>query len=204
MKTKTLLFVVVLLSMLLAACAPAATPAPSLGEVAAMSTQAPMATEAPVVEGSDIQPVSPAAALNRMIIKNADMELRVEDVPGALARVTQMAADLGGYVISSQTEQRGDHTYASLQMAVPSAQFEAALNQLRGLSVKVERESASGQDVSAEYVDLRSRLNNLEATAARVREFLADAKTVEESLKVSGQLQELEAQIEQVKGQMKY
>ncbi|MGQ0600573.1 MAG: DUF4349 domain-containing protein, partial [Anaerolineales bacterium] len=83
-------------------------------------------------------------------------------------------------------------------------QFEAALNQLRGLSVKVERESASGQDVSAEYVDLRSRLNNLEATAARVREFLADAKTVEESLKVSGQLQELEAQIEQVKGQMKY
>jgi hypothetical protein len=204
MKTKTLLFFALVVSLLIVACSPAATPAPSFGEVAAMPTMAPAATEAPALAGSGVEPVAPSAAANRMVIKNADMTLRVEDVPGALSRVTQMAADLGGYVISSQTEQRGDHVYASLQMAVPSAQFEAALNQLRNIAVKVERESASGQDVSAEYVDLRSRLNNLEATAARVREFLAAAKTVEESLKVSGQLQELEAQIEQVKGQMKY
>jgi len=204
MNAKFLLVFVSLWAALLAACAPAATPAPEPEfPVAALATQAPMPTGVP--DGSttsNVEPVSPSSL--RMVIKNADLQLLVEDTNASLNRLTQMAADFGGYVISSQTEQRGDYVYANAQIAVPSAQFEAALNQLRNASLKVLRESATGQDVSAEYVDLRSRLTNLEATAARVREFLADAKTVEESLNVNRQLSELEAQIEQVKGQMKY
>lgn len=204
MNAKFLLVCASLFATLLAACSPAATPAsePEF-PVAALATQAPMLTVMP--EGSTTSGVEPVAASSlRMIIKNADMRLLVEDAPASLQRVTQMAADYGGYVISSQVEQRGDYKYANAQIAVPSVQFEATLNQLRNASLQVLDESATGQDVSAEYVDLRSRLTNLEATAARVREFLADAKTVEESLKVNGQLAELEAQIEQVKGQMKY
>lgn len=204
MNTKFLLICASLFFVLLAACAPAATPAPEAEfPVAAVPTQAAMLTG--VSDSSTaggVEPVSPSSL--RMVIKNADLQLLVEDSNASLNRLTQMAADLGGYVISSQTEQRGDYVYANAQIAVPSAQFEAALNQLRNASLKVLRESATGQDVSAEYVDLRSRLTNLEATAARVREFLADAKTVEESLNVNRQLSELEAQIEQVKGQMKY
>lgn len=185
----------------LTACAPAATPSAAQPVLTAM----PAATAAPGMAESGqgvVLPVSPAA--NRMVIKNAEIDLLVEDVDGALARVTQLTADLGGYVISSQTTERGGQRYASLQMAVPAVQFEATLNQLRALGVKVLHESASGQDVSAEYVDLQSRLTNLEATAARVREFLNEAQTVEESLRVNQQLSELEGQIEQVKGQMKY
>lgn len=204
MNAKFLLVCVGLLTVLLAACSPAATPAPEAEfPVAALPTQAFASTAMP--EGattSGVEPVSPASL--RMVIKNADIQLLVEDANASLTRLTQMAADLGGYVINSQTEQRGDDVYANAQIAVPSAQFEAALAQLRNASLEVLRESATGQDVSAEYVDLRSRLNNLEATSARVREFLAEAKTVEESLKVNAQLSELEAQIEQVKGQMKY
>jgi len=75
---------------------------------------------------------------------------------------------------------------------------------LRHVGIQVIRETASGQDVSAEYADLASRLKNLEATADRVRSFLSEAKTVEESLKINETLSDLEGQIEQVKGQMKY
>jgi len=75
---------------------------------------------------------------------------------------------------------------------------------LRGLGLNVLKESSSGQDVSAEYTDLQSRLDNLEATAARVRTFLDSSKTVSDSLAVNSQLSDLEGQIEQIKGQMKY
>jgi hypothetical protein len=78
------------------------------------------------------------------------------------------------------------------------------LNTIRHVGIKVLNEQVSGQDVSAEYADLRSRLANLEATTARVRTFLDDAKTVEESLKINQTLSELEGQIEQIKGQMKF
>jgi len=52
----------------------------------------------------------------------------------------------------------------------------------------VTNETASGQDVTDEFVDLKSRLTNLEATAARMREFLNQAKTVQESLEVNAKL----------------
>ena len=66
------------------------------------------------------------------------------------------------------------------------------------------KETASGQDVTAEYVDLESRLTNLEATAARVRQFLDEAANVEEALDVNEELAELEADIEEVKGWLRY
>ena len=88
--------------------------------------------------------------------------------------------------------------------SLPMAETLAALERLRQISSRVVSEQASGQDVSADYVDLQTRLTNLEATSARVREFLAEAKTVEESLKVNGELSRLEGEIAQIKGQMKY
>jgi hypothetical protein len=51
---------------------------------------------------------------------------------------------------------------------------------------------------------MQSRVANLEATAARIRTFLDQAKTVDEALKVNAQLADIEAQIEQVKGRMNY
>jgi hypothetical protein len=121
-----------------------------------------------------------------------------------VANVTQLAADYGGYIISGRSWFQDGYKYASLRLAVPSDTFEAALNTLRIFGEEVLAETASGQDVTAEYVDLDSRLTNLEATAARVREFLAAAKTVDESLKVSAELAVLEQEIEQIKGQMRY
>lgn len=203
-----LIILALLLAGALAACAPAATPAvvatpvmfAPTGVAMPAATSAPAATAAP---GSVGQPgLLPPA--RQMIIKNADIELLVVDSGPTLARITQLAADDGGYVLSTQTSYEGELEHASLQMAVPSAQFETALNQLRGLGIKVLKESTSGQDVSADYTDLQARLDNLEATAARVRTFLDASKTVEDSLRVNSQLSDLEGQIEQIKGQMKY
>ncbi|WP_376789183.1 DUF4349 domain-containing protein [Thermoflexus sp.] len=70
--------------------------------------------------------------------------------------------------------------------------------------MKVVDENTSGQDVSQEYVDLEARLANLEAAAARLREFLKEAKSVEEALQVEARLRELEGEIAQVKGRMNF
>jgi len=68
----------------------------------------------------------------------------------------------------------------------------------------VQNDIASGQDVSQEYVDLQSRLTNLEATAARIREFLDKATKVADALEINRQLSDVEGQIEEVKGRMQY
>ncbi|MDW8325310.1 MAG: DUF4349 domain-containing protein [Anaerolineales bacterium] len=181
-----------------------------------VATMPPVALAAPEAEqarvlseksDADIATPSPlvfAEPGSALVIKDAEIDLVVDDVARSLARLTQLAADYGGYVINSEVSQSNGLAFALVRLAVPVQNFERALNAVRHLALRVERERASGQDVTAEYVDLQSQLANLEATAARVREFLKDARTVEELLRINQQLSELEGQIERVKGQLRY
>jgi hypothetical protein len=141
---------------------------------------------------------------NRLIIKKAEVALLVENTDTAINRSLGIVTEYGGYVVSNRTWFQDEGKYATLTIGVPAEYFEEMLRRLKELAVTVSNETVSGQDVTDEFVDLESRLVNLEATAARIREFLAQAKTVEESLQVSNQLSAIEAEIEQVKGRMAY
>ena len=145
---------------------------------------------------------------NRKIIKNADIRLLVKDTDVAIDRSTQIVTDLGGYIVSSRTwyqDYYGNNLrYATITIGIPVDQFERALQRFRDLAVRVLDENASGEDVTDQYVDLQSQLQNLEATRARIQEFLKDAKTVDEALRINQQLTDIEGQIEQIKGRMNY
>jgi hypothetical protein len=147
-------------------------------------------------------------AVDRLIIKNAEITLEVESTDVAISRVTQVVTDVGGYIVSSQVNSRiveeVSYKYGSVTFAVPVEQFERALGRLRDLAIKVVDEMATGEDVTDEFVDLESRLTNLKATRDRIREFLVQAKTVEEALKVNEQLSEVEDEIEKVQGRINY
>src|SRR5574339_927729 len=91
-----------------------------------------------------------------------------------------------------------------MTIGVPVDQFERMLTGLRELAIRVVDESGSGEDVTDQYVDLQSELQNLEATRARILEFLQAAKTVDEALRINQELANIEGQIEQIKGQMNY
>ena len=145
---------------------------------------------------------------NRMIVKNADVRLTVKDTDVAIDRTTQIIGDAGGYIVSSRVwyqDYYGNNLkYAAITIGVPVDEFEKVLSRLRGLAIKVVDETAAGDDVTDQYVDLQSQVTNLEATRARIQDFLKDAKNVDEALRINQELSNIEGQIEQIKGQMNY
>jgi hypothetical protein len=205
--------------------APAATEAPAMVE-AYPQAGAPVEQPAGVEQSADSAapvPMATAAAYeisnsagdltviersNRMIVKNADVRLTVKDTDVAIDRATQIVGDAGGYIVSSRVwyqDYYGNNLkYASITIGIPVSEFEKALSHLRGLAVKVVDETASGDDVTDQYVDLQSQLTNLEATRARIQDFLKDAKTIDEALRINQELANIEGQIEQIKGRMNY
>jgi len=200
---------------------PAATEAPAIeappfdesaqksADQAADEFAIPMATQGPAFEISNQSGENIVVQnTNRKIIKNADVRLLVKTTEDAINRTTQIVSDLGGYIISSRVwyqDYFGNNLmYATVTMGVPVDEFEHALNRLRDLSIRVLDENASGEDVTDQYVDLQSQLTNLEATRARIQEFLQDAKTVDEALRINQELANIESQIEQIKGRMNY
>jgi hypothetical protein len=221
-----------LLLVVLAACGggPAASPtaAPAgysleAGQIAAAPSAPPLSTPSPIPEatmppaaeaataapaaggpGASAPPVAPNDP-SRKIIKDATLTLEVANVDLALSRISGAAAQVGGYVLETRTDQVGpDQKQALLKLAVPVDQFEAMLQRIREAGSRVLSEAASGTDASQEYVDTQSQLANLEATQARIRQFLEQAKTVEEALQVNAQLTGIEGQIGQLKGRLQF
>lgn len=173
----------------------------------AADVPAPMGTSAPAAPGTTSQTAGSYDS-DRMIIKSAEINLLVEQTDVAIDRLTQIVADYGGYIISSRewyTDWYGENfKHSTYTFAVPVDQFERALGRLRGIAIRVLNEQASGEDVTEEFVDLESRLRNLEATRDRIRTFLEQAKTVDEALEVNRELSEIDSQIEETKGRMNY
>lgn len=151
-------------------------------------------------QGSTVQPFQ-----ERLIIRTANMSLVVANTEEAMATISQMAEENGGWVVNSSVFQYNENAKTgNITIRVPSSGFNSALEALRNMSVEVRNESTSGQDVTEEFVDVSARLENLEATADRVRGFLDDTKTVEEALQVNQELSRLESDIEAMKGRLQY
>jgi uncharacterized iron-regulated membrane protein len=149
------------------------------------------------------QPAS-QQAIERLIIRNANLTLEVSDVPEAEQAVRAQVSELQGYVVSAETNGSGERLYATITFRVPADNFDRALQEIEGLANRVRSRTVSGEDVTEEFVDLEARLRNLEATEARLLDFLDQAATVDEALNVSTRLTDIQGQIEQVTGRMQY
>jgi hypothetical protein len=65
-------------------------------------------------------------------------------------------------------------------------------------------ENISGQDVTREYTDLKSRLKNQEDAAEALRKIMDEARRTEDVLQVYQELNRVTEQIEVLKGQIRY
>lgn len=215
---KGILFVLIL-GLILAACASAAaeSAAPpmereTMGEASTADIAADFAAEGEESSGFGVAANSAALAeaqaqipQERLIIRTADLNLIVTDTEATVAAITEMIEANGGWVVNSSLYQYGENAKSgNITVRVPVEGFNSAITAIKGLAVEVTSENSSGQDVTEEFVDLSSRLENLEATADRVRNFLDETKNVEEALAVNQELSRLESEIEVIKGRMQY
>ncbi len=144
------------------------------------------------------------AQQDRLVIKTAMLQLEVARVDETEAQVRQLAASMGGFVLSSQTYGEGDERFANITLKVPANRFDETIAELSSLALKVDSREVKGEDVTDEYVDLESRLRHLRAVEARLLEFLEQAETVEDALRVNQQLMDIQGQIEQTQGRINY
>jgi hypothetical protein len=140
----------------------------------------------------------------RLVIKSAELSLEVESARTSEADVRALVAKLGGYVVKVQTSGAEDQMSSTITFRVPAARFDEALSGVQGLAKKVFSRTVSGDDVTEEFVDLDSRLKNLEATRDRLQTFLDKAANVDEALKVNESLSEIQGEIEQIKGRQQF
>ena len=141
---------------------------------------------------------------DRKIVKTAELGIQAGEVRESAAEAQRVAASYGGSVLSSRVSRSGGPVYADLTLSVPSSDFEAALDDLRGLGEKVTTDAVRGEDVTEEFVDLESRERNLLAAEESLLALYEKAESVEDTLTVQRELTNVRGEIELVQGRLKY
>ncbi len=95
-------------------------------------------------------------------------------------------------------------TQGTITVRVPADRLDEALQAIKADVIEVRSENISGEDVTQQYVDLQSRLRNLEAAEEQLQEIMGSATTTEDVMMVFNQLVQVRGEIESVKGQMQY
>jgi len=166
-------------------------------------------------DGSDIAKVAEQASNiadngNRLVIRNADLAIVVKDPKASMAEITKLAETMGGFVVSSNLYQsyygpnNTEVPEATITIRVPVEKLDEALGSIKADVVDVNYENVTGQDVTGEYVDLQSRLTAKQAAEKKLLQILDAAEKSEDVLAIYMQIQNVQTEIEILKGQIKY
>ena len=128
------------------------------------------------------------------------IQLEKDGFSAGFAAVTRIAQNNGGFVLSSQI--RGQRR-GTLVLRIPAKRFDDAMLALRDIGV-VQAQSISGRDVTAQYIDLTARLQNAIGQRTVLRNLMAQATTIRETITVQNRLSQVELQIEQIQGQLNF
>ncbi len=144
--------------------------------------------------------------LQLRVIKNA--LVKMETGKGGYADVREdavaLAAGAGGYVQSESSGRDDDGlTHATLTLRIPAAKFDEVMEGIASLG-EVTSAQVSTSDVSAEYVDLESRLRHLQAEEAFYLSLIGEAKSVQEMISIREHLSSVQLEKEQVQGRMNF
>ncbi|MEY2421434.1 MAG: hypothetical protein QOI95_1501 [Acidimicrobiaceae bacterium] len=152
-----------------------------------------------------VQPLPAPPADSPRIIKNGSLEILVGTgtVTESVNRLTALATGFGGYVSNSRTtasEQSGSQASALISVRVPAAAFEQLMGEASKLG-EVQATTTSGQDVTAQFVDIDAQLTALTATRDQFLLVLGEAQNVNDILAVQDRITQVQIQIDQLEGQ---
>ena len=207
----SLLVILLLVAATGCAASRSAAPAPQMSRGDSLSGGAPAAPpmEAkPAAEGAGqavSQPQSAnAAGAEQMIVYTGQLSLVVKDAKATVEQITQVAKDVGGFVLSSNTYQDEGHTRATMTIRVPGEdliQLKATLAKIKALALTVDSENLTGQDVTDQYAGTQAQIENLTAQRDSYRKLLDRATKMEDILNIQTRLDQVQGQINTLTGQ---
>jgi hypothetical protein len=162
--------------------------------------------------GSSTIPNNVPALQGPPVIRQAQMTLSVGSgtFGSKLAQVRTIVETEGGYIAGTDAQAGPANDTQPTQLRtgvinfmVPATKFDATIDELSKVGT-LESEHITGTDVSAQYVDLNARLANAEAQHQVYLALLAKATNTNDIIALENQIGQITAQIEQLKGQIKY
>lgn len=187
------------------ASAPAgATPAPA----ASASAAAAPSSAAPAAGGAG-QTVSQPLLTGRQVIFAADITVQTKDIKTAVDQVTQIANGRGGLVfgeqvnLASKDPNNPGAASATITLKVPPDTLEQGiLDQIGLIGTELSR-NETASDITAQVVDVNSRIAAAQDSLTRLRQLFQHAGNVADLATVENEIAQREADLESLEAQQR-
>jgi hypothetical protein len=152
------------------------------------------------------KPTEPVAKpdWDKKIIKTATINLEVKEYHKYNTSLREKVKSFGGYIAQEEQSQSDYKIENTVTVKVPVDQFDNAVTLLTSNVEKVNEKKISSQDVTAEFVDTRSRLEAKRQVRERYISLLKQARNMEEILNVQSEINSIQEDMEAAAGRIQY
>ena len=153
-------------------------------------------------EGEESAEVS--EKITRKIIKTGRLKLDVQDLLDEKRRVDALVRSVNGYYEEENLRSTNSKDIYTLTIRIPSKNFERFMNSIELGGNEIVHKSIEAKDVTLEYVDLETRLENKRLYMSQYRELLKSAKSMDDILRITERVRRLEEEIESTVRRLRY
>jgi uncharacterized small protein (DUF1192 family) len=140
----------------------------------------------------------------KKIIKDGRMGIKVRDIDKAKESINKAVIDFGGYYANENFYNSDYESVYSLTIRIPAKNFEKFVAEIESGDNEILNKEIDARDVTTEYIDLETRLENKKNYLQRYKELLTQSKTISEILEIEERIRGLQEEIESTEGQLKY
>ena len=140
------------------------------------------------------------------VIKTGRISIRLGhgDLDKAVERAGAIVDRYGGFISSSDVSS-GRHESSTIVLRVPADRFDRAMSDIGAPGIgSVRSRQVSGEDVGQQFVDLSARARNLRAQSRALIRLMNQAVTVSDTIKIQNELFDIQGQIEELDGRLRY
>ena len=139
-----------------------------------------------------------ASQTEKKLIKTGNINLEIENLSESILKVEEWISSYGGYISNSSNSEKN----AWFNIKIPSSKFDDAMNSACSLG-KVLNHSENTEDVSEQYYDLESRLQNKKTMKSKLEGYLSNAKDIKDLLEIERELNSVISDIDSMEGRLK-
>jgi hypothetical protein len=144
-----------------------------------------------------------AAELNKKVVREASVRIETDDYKKTRTAVQALITRFGGYIAGETETADGSELRNVLTIRVANPQFYELVSLLAAEGKILQEKKISSQDLSAQYMDIESRVRARKAVEQRYLDFLNRANTIKEVLAIEADARHIREEIEIAEGRMR-
>ncbi len=138
------------------------------------------------------------------LTRTAEITFQTNDVEATKTYIEACVSQFAGLIDDENTTSESDRKSCHITARVPAERLDTFMAVVESGAMRIESKSVSQEDVTTNYIDLTTRLENKRKLEKRYKTLLAKATGVNDMLSIEREMNQLRSEIESTERQLRY